>query len=233
VKRAVLLAALAAAPAFAADEELAEEAARAADSNIEASLRRAPRDAERAAAHAAVLLASCEGRLRRAARLGRPRGAAEDADGPAEQLALAAELLGQKTAAFRRESARAGLTIPADAAAELALKRLRYRARDREGDLRLAEGDFARALKRLGKPGVALDSKLEAPLSALRSALTEFRRGREGAAALAGKPPAAAWKDVLDGLGQDASDLARELRLLELAASLKKVDELSFDLPGR
>lgn len=201
------------------------------ESNMDSAFHWAKQDADKTVGLIAGLMVSCHNDLQAQA-LYLPYGSGDDTqnlgDSPADQLSFEADMVDQKAEAYRKQAALVPIALPKTDPEELAIQRAGYRTQDREQDLKRAEGDLSRALKRLRQKQVFLDFNASQMISILKSYLTEYRQGYAAAATLAGKTPSSDRKEQLKAMEKDISDLARETRLLEIYLTLEKINALLF-----
>lgn len=242
-----LLAALAAGPSWAKDEdsdELADSEMLSAMKEAEAStldsaLQRSGRDAQTSLEYAEAFLYASGRNIRVAlkeVRSGakRQEGLEEDVDA----LLLSSQMFDAKSKAFRLKASSAALSAGQGDEEALSSRRASYRSKDRSRDLTLSEGLLEKAAARfkrpaeLGKAESELIEALQGCISESRGAAEALKRAGVRAAGQKKKAPNQ-FAQLIERLEEDGEGLAQEVRLLESALKMRALDEQSFAAEAR
>ena len=186
---------------------------------------------EEAAGFVASLVASCLNDVDQSLGIAAPQTPSDaDEDVPSDtKLSAIRVKLAEKAETIRSLAVSAGIKGWETDDEKLAKLRARYRSASRDRQLRYAEGDLEYALRRRKLDQIAIDPDAKRMITALKSFLSEFRRARRPAAELADEDPSREWKQRLESFDRDASDLARETRMLDVQLALLKLQEINFD----
>lgn len=246
-----LLAALAAGPSWAKDEdsdeladsEMVSAMKEAETSTLDSALRRSGREAQESLEYAEAFLYASGRDIR--AGLREVRSAAKRQDGfedDIDALLLSSQIFDAKSKVFRLKASSAALSAGQSDEEALSSRRASYRTKDRARDLTLSEDMLKKAAARfkrpaeLGKAESELIEALQGCISESKGAAEALKRaGERGVKKEAGKAvrPPNPFAALIERLEEDGEGLGQEARLLESALKMRKLDEQSFDSESR